>query len=303
MRARFGFMKFFRGWRKIPRYSHASREAREVGLQMLDASSGYEELVGDDRFELAMASLVSRGRRLLRSAYRLADAGQGLEAAVLLRSLTEYAFTVRWLGRDPELNLLRWLMDGVTRIVRQDEELRRLERRRRRDAGLPTPGPTDEPLGLLLPEMRTRLRETRHNLRGQLAAVEGIEDRIEPAREGDDRSASERAETLPDFRVQANLTGLEYVYALTYTFDSLAIAHPNSLAAEQLLEFTGEQGQVAVAAEPTRTLPDPYATGAALFALALDAAGDHLPELQVGELPGFLARLAELRPFDVGGAG
>lgn len=115
-------------------YTHASVEAREIGQRLLDASRTYEGFQAPRRNELAIAGLVGRARRLLRAAYRLADAGEGLEAAVLLRSMTEYCFTLLWLARDTELNVPRWLHDGLVRILAQDKELRSIERRRRRAA-------------------------------------------------------------------------------------------------------------------------------------------------------------------------
>ncbi len=281
-------------------YTHASAEAREIGLRLLDLSRSYEGFQASRRDELAIAGLIARARRLLRSAYRLADAGEGLEAAVLLRSMTEYCFTLLWLAKDPEVNVTRWLHDGLVRSLRQDKELRAIERRRRRDAGLPEAGADDEPLGLLFPEMRQRMTSARDSLRAELAGIDDLEARLEPPREDDTRAPEVRARDLPSFRAQARMTGVGDVYALSYTFDSFAVAHPNSMAAEQLLELARDASGGAVAAEPTRALPDPYAVGAALLVLLLETGGEQIPALAIEGLPDVLDSLRALEPFRVG---
>jgi Family of unknown function (DUF5677) len=278
-------------------YSHASAEAREIGVRLLETSKSYEGFEAAGRDDLAIAGLVARARRLLCSAYRLADAGEGLEAAVLLRSMTEYCFSLLWLASDPEVNIPRWLHDGLVRILSQDKELRSIERRHRRDAGLPEPVPADEPLGLLRPEMRERMIAARDALRAELGAIDDLADRLEPPREDDVRAPEVRARDVPSFRRQAKLTGLGDVYALSYTFDSLAIAHPNSMAAEQLLKLSGDRSGGAVAEEPIHALPDPYAVGAALLLLLLETAGEQIPELAIDGLADVLETLRALKPF------
>lgn len=268
-------------------------------MRLIDASRPYEGFQARGRNELAIAGLVARARRLLRSAYRLADAGEGLEAAVLLRSMTEYCFTLLWLAKDPDLNITRWLHDSLVRILAQDKELRAIERRRRRDAGLPEPEADDEPIGILFPEMRQRMIAARDALRTDLAGIDDLERRLEPSRENDTREPEVRARDVPSFRAQAKLTGLGDIYALAYTFDSLAIAHPNSFAAEQLLELAQDASGGAVAHEPTRALPDPYAVGAALLVLLLETGGEQISALAIDGLPGVLERLRALEPFRV----
>jgi hypothetical protein len=280
-------------------YTDASAAAREIGLGLLSASQSYEGFQASSRDDLAIAGLVARARRLLRSAYRLADAGEGLEAAVLLRSITEYCFTLLWLAKDRELNVTRWLHDGLARILRQDKELRGIERRRRRELGMPEAVAADEPLGLLLPEMRQRMIGARDALRLELLGIDDLDARLESPQEAEMRAPEVRARSVPSFRAQAKLTGLGDVYALSYTFDSFAIAHPNSMAAEQLLELARDSSAGAVAREPTRTLPDPYAVGAALLVLCLDTAGEQIPALKIDGLPELLEHLRELKPFQV----
>jgi len=211
--------------------------------------------------------------------------------------MTEYCFTLSWLGDDQDLNIPRWLHDGLARILQQDKELRSIERRRRRDAGLPEPTAAEEPVGLLLPAMRERMIAARDALRDELAAIDHLEDRLEPPRALDTRAPEVRARDLPSFRAQARATGMGDVYALSYTFDSLAIAHPNSMAAEQLLDLATDRSGGVVAATPTRSLPDPYAVGAALFILLLERGGEQVPELAAEGLADVLERLRRLEPF------
>lgn len=52
---------------------------------------------------------------------------------------------------------------------------------------------------------------------------------------------------------------------------------------------------------PTRSLPDPYAVGAALLVLLLETGGEQIGDLAVDGLAGALKRLRELQPFGVAG--
>jgi hypothetical protein len=279
-------------------YGPASKASREVGLRVLALTVGYEGFTSGERSKVSVAGLVGRGRRLLRAAYSLADAGHGLEAAVLLRSLTEYVFALAWLDTDLDLNLLRWLYDGLMRILDQDKGLRQLERRRRRDAGLPNPSDNDEPLGLLLPAMRQRMVNARNRIASELEGITDLEERLEPRRSDDQRDAIVRAKTLPSIRAQAIAGGLRGHYDLGYTFDSIAVAHPNSLAAEQLAGLAA-QGAAVINADPVRSLPDPYAVGAALLVALVDLGGRVIPELAIDNANDIVQELQELKPFAV----
>jgi hypothetical protein len=276
-------------------YSHASREARAIGQRLLELTRSYEDYVARGRDELATAAMVARARRLLRAAYRLADATEGLEAAVLLRVMFEYGVTLRWLLLDPELNFVRWVVDGVKRVLSQDDELRGIELRRRADAGLDDPGPDDEPLGLLYPEVRTRYEAALEQRRLEIAGIENLEERLEPGR----GTAAERAESVPSLKKRADSVGLGDIYALAYRFDSQAAAHPNALAAEQLLRLGEDGNEVVVGAAPERALPDPYAVGAALLAMMLEAGAEVIPDLEVRDMGDLSNELRRLEPFRV----
>jgi Family of unknown function (DUF5677) len=106
-----------------------SRDFRQCGLALLDASDAYERALVPyevGKPALVEVGLVARGRRLARSAFQLADAGDRLEAMILVRTLLEYRITLRWLILDPELHFLQMYRDDVRRRQRMDAEVRAL---------------------------------------------------------------------------------------------------------------------------------------------------------------------------------
>jgi Family of unknown function (DUF5677) len=283
---------------KHSEYSHASAEARTIGVRLVELSQGYEDQKSSSYIHVGAVALVVRSRRLLRAAYMLADGEHGLEAAHLLRAMTEAAITLRWLGLDAELNFLRWVIEGTKRVLSHDDALRRLERRRRKEAGLPAETDADEPLGLLLPKVRLeRFEPALAARRADLAAIQNLEDRLEPASSTNKKTPEKRAERLPSLERRASLAGLIAAYDIAYRWDSNAAAHASSLAVEQLLTPGDETAAAIVAAAPTRHFPDPYAAGALFLALTLETAGEQIPALAVGELDELATQLQALRPF------
>lgn len=279
-------------------YSHASADARLIGERLLAASAAFENHRGNGYAEVGTAALVVRSRRLLRAAYTLADDEHGLEAAHLLRAMTEAAITLRWLVLDSELNFLRWVIEGTKRVLSHDDGLRSLERQRRTEAGLPAATEADEPLGLLLPAVRReRYEPALAARRAELAALDDLEGRLESRGARDQRTPERRAERLPSLEQRAKLSGLVYAYEIAYRWDSNAAAHASSLAVEQLLEPDEETPGAVVAAAPTRAFPDPYAAGALFLALTLETAGEQITALAMPEVEALVAELAALRPF------
>lgn len=277
-------------------YSEASAAARELGFRLLEASAGFEEYAGSGRVDVGTAALVVRSRRLLRAAYRLADAGEGIEAVHLIRAMNEAAITLRWLSLDPELNFLRWTIASVKRTLSHDTALRELEIRRRRAENLPAPTEADEPLGVLDAEGRARWEAARDANRTEIAQILNLVDRLESPGQQNTRSPEERAERLPSVRVMAELADLLAQYEIAYRFDSSIATHPSSLAAEQLLR-PGTRTAAVVAAEPTRSLPDPYATAAAFLWITLKTAGELIPALAIGGIDGVIDDLHALNAF------
>jgi hypothetical protein len=102
------------------RNAKARREiARAAGAALINATSLLEEGATFDKgvgpMGIVMITLAARGRRLLRSAYRLIDVGERAEAAPLMRIIHEYLIVTRWLLLDPEQNLTLWAKDDLRR--------------------------------------------------------------------------------------------------------------------------------------------------------------------------------------------
>jgi hypothetical protein len=71
------------------RYSAASASGRQAGLDLLEATRGYEGIVVEPGLgvtNLAVLGLVARARHLLKRAYELAAAGGATSAAILMRA-------------------------------------------------------------------------------------------------------------------------------------------------------------------------------------------------------------------------
>lgn len=179
--------------------------ARACGLRLLEASRAYEDVTFEaEAGALAMVvALVGRARRMLRAAYRLADAGEELEAASIRRPMVEYMLRVRWLVEgDVDANVMIWRWEDARVRLLGDQNVRR-------DKKAPVLGmPADDRVRteLLKNELAERLRE-----RGiDKPRMPGVEELV-----GDD----------------------SVIYAL-YRAESQVGAHPTPLAAEQLLTRT-----------------------------------------------------------------
>jgi hypothetical protein len=72
------------------RYSDASQAGHDTAQAILERTAHVEGLEADaaSRERWVPAPFVIRVRRLIRSALLLADAGQGIEASIMLRSVT-----------------------------------------------------------------------------------------------------------------------------------------------------------------------------------------------------------------------
>jgi hypothetical protein len=98
--------------------------ARECGLRLLEISGIYER--GVARYEAGHETLAIAGlqRRPLRGAYLLADAGQRLEASIMLRATLEFLIRQRWLQLDPGLHYVLWANDDLKAPLRIDRKVR-----------------------------------------------------------------------------------------------------------------------------------------------------------------------------------
>jgi hypothetical protein len=253
------------------RHSPVSADARQVGLDLLELTRGYEQLKvrpGLGVTSLAVLALVARARHLLRRAYGLADLGDAMSAAILLRGITESAFTLAWLNEDPELSEIVWMLDEIRSRLSQHAEVAAAERRQRgraRRRGEQVRAlAAGESLGLLPRAEVRRLRKLRDQQWARARRLPRYPQRLEKLR-------VERVTKLPSFRTRAAVGGAGDLYSLTYRFDSNSAAHPNPLALEQFLEQGPDE--IEVLSTPAGPRPDPYAVGAILLAALLDLAG------------------------------
>lgn len=182
-------------------------EARSLGLTLLDASSVYENFVIPSKVgrlrrrpfpphRRAIIGLVGRQRRFLRAVYTLADAGFGLEATALLRSMFEFLVRQLWLAQDPDRNWKLWMQD--------DHYQRDLWRQRLREHA---PTLHDAAVAALRPD---QLKEA--------ADVQAVRARIDTDLGGRQR--------VPSLEQMAKEVGLSFLYDGVYRFESSAAVHP-----------------------------------------------------------------------------
>jgi hypothetical protein len=278
------------------RYSAISRDARAVGVRLLELTRPYENLVvpaGLGVTKLAVLTLVARARNLLRVTHYLADTGDGSAAALSVRAITESVLTLGWFNRDPELAEAVWMLDELRSRLSHHEEVAKEERRQRaraRRAGEPVaalaPG---QSLGLL---PRSRVREYRKLQAKERARVKNLP-RVARRKK---RLRVERIAKMPGFGDRAKVADMPWVYSFAYRFDSNSAAHPTSMALEQFLEVTPEGIRILPTASGARA--DPYYVAAALMSALLELAEDHVDhaEIEAGltEIRAEIERLREL---------
>jgi hypothetical protein len=261
------------------RYSEISRDARAAGDRLLFLTRGYEDLVvprGIGVTRLAVLGMVARARNLLRSTYSVADTGDALAAAVLVRTLTESVLTLGWLDHDPELGELIWTLDEIrTRLEHHKEvasEERRERARARRRGESVDPLPPGESLGLLT---RTTVRDLHQVQAVARAKITGLSD-LESRKH---RLRVTKVQRMPSFAARAKVVQMPWVYSLVYRFDSNAAAHPTALALEQFLEISGDN--VVIRSSPRGDRPDPYYVAAQLMMALIELAGRHVDQTEL----------------------
>jgi len=256
------------------RYSAASVDARRLGLELLEATRGYENLVvprGIGPTDTAVLAVVARARHLLQRAIAVADASDDFGAALLMRGITESVLTLAWVNKDPELAGIVWMLDEIRTRLNQHKEVARLERNARRRAR--RRGETVTPLlpgqshGLLTRASVRALKRTREETRARAQRLPRNRARLK-------RLKVDQLTRMPPFDARAEVGGVEMIYSLTYRFDSNSVAHPSPLSLEQFLE--PRNGDILIRATPRGPRPDPYAVGSALFLAVVELAGDRV---------------------------
>lgn len=261
----------------LPQAHHDAKAARELsraaGVALLEMTSVLEEglEVGDSAgaVTVALIAFAARARRLLRSAYRLIDAGERDTAVPLFRVMGEYLIVGRWLLKVGDEHLKTWAMD---------------ELRARRTMLLDLPkhlDSSDTETLELVGEMTARLEDAMRGYAG---------DDVELSR----RAAQKAGQQPPSIEAMAAAAGLGFVY-WSYRFQSQADVHANPLATDGILE-QGEHG-IRVLQIPHFTFAelDSYRFGAHLFLDLVRPLARRVPELgweptteAVGEILGAL---------------
>lgn len=256
------------------RNAKARREiSRACGVALIDVTAALadgaevDEAVGP--LDLVLLAFAARGRRLLRSIYRLVDASERAEAAPLLRVLHERLIVSRWLLLEPEKNLMLWAKDDLRRrdVIRErvlaDEEL-------------------GADIKRAIVEEADREREQIRELVEEPAEAEGgDQDGEREACPSCGRLPKrERAEGLPSVEQMAAKTGLSFPYNLAYRLQSQADVHATALVVDNTL-VKPEEGRIQIREEPDFSLSayDSYQVAAHLYLDLLRPVAERWPAL------------------------
>jgi hypothetical protein len=254
--------------------------ARAAGVALINATVMLEEEAIFDRdvgpMGIVMITLAARGRRLLRSFYRLVDAGERSEAAPLLRVMHEYLIVLNWLLLDPEKNLTLWIKDDLRRrdVVR--------------DRLVADPDIGDE-VKRVVEDERSAEREA---ARALLAAA--IEEEAEPADHdpcptcGRPRARRERG--VPSVEQMAAKSGMSFAYDLGYRMQSQADVHATALAIDNTL-IRQPDGSIMIRPAPDFGLSayDSYQLGAHMLLDLIRPISDRWSDLGWGPIVGAAA--------------
>jgi len=249
----------------------ARREiSRACGVSLLGISAildgGADVDKGVDPTGLALLALGARGRRLLRSAYRLLDVGERSEAAILFRVLQEYLITSRWLLLDDE-HMNVWALDDQRRRAVTIEQVAS-------DPDL------DEETKKLIVGQAEEARAKYEEFLG--AKFKDDEEEVEVCPECKRPLKKKKRPSLPSVEQMAKETDLKFAYDLGYRLSSQADLHATPLVVDYTLQE--ENGTISVREEPLFSLGhfDSYAIGAHLLLDLLRPISDRWPDLQWG---------------------
>lgn len=243
---------------QLDRDAKARRElARACGVALIGMSSALEEGLGVTHgagpVPLALVAFAARARRLLRSAYRLVDAGERDTAVPLYRVMNEYLIVGRWLADASEQELRVWALDdlrgrlSVLRDVIADPEL------------------DEETKGVLGEELR-RTEDAIRSYGGEGTPMTK-------------RSARKAGEEVPSLEAMAKKVGASFIYAYPHRLMSQADVHATPTTIDNSFEET-EHGHT-LRPVPRFALEgyDSYLVGAHLLRDILALPADRIPEL------------------------
>jgi hypothetical protein len=232
------------------RDAKASREiARACGVALINLTAALEEglrVQGPGAVDLALTAFAARGRRLLRSAYRLIDAGERDSAVPLFRILNEYLIVSRWLlsASDEEQHLWAW-NDLRSRLNTLREVLR-------------DPSATDEEGEALLTAEIAATEE-------QLRRYRWDQDEINPESCPTCGRPSKKQRRSPTIEAMAKRAGLGFVYSYAYRTASQNDVHATAMAIDNSFDEVAEALQVRPVPRFALEYYESYRVGAHLF--------------------------------------
>lgn len=262
----------FAQWQLERELSARQKVARGAGLALIELTGILEEEHATldpsvDPLGIVLVAYAARGRRLLRSAYRLLDAGELAEAVPLLRVISEYLVVGRWLLQHPD-RLEAWALADLDKrdyiIGQVMAEL--------------TDGEDSETVGALQ-EQRDELREGRERW---------LTERGQP--KGDVVNVEQMAAQI----------GLGFAYQLAYRTQSQVDVHATTVAVDSCYERLPD-GRLRLLPAPVHALSsyDQYEIGAHMLRDLLATTNAHVRSfLWTTGLDGITAALNSLRESD-----
>lgn len=205
--------------------SARERIARASGFALLELTSILDEpeavlAGGVDPLGIVLVGFTVRGRRLLRSMYRLLDAGEASEAVPLLRTISEYLIVGRWLSEHPD-RLGDWAMaDHDRRDYVIAEVMREL-------------GDED-------PETTAALQRQRDEI--ELSRKHWVGERGQPG-------------SAPNVEQMATQLGLGFAYQLAYRSQSQFDVHATTLAVDSCYDQL-PSGELGIRRTPVHALAE-----------------------------------------------
>ena len=247
--------------------------ARAAGVALINATAVLEEGADFDKdvgpMGIVMITLAARGRRLLRSFYRLVDAGERAEAAPLLRVMHEYLIVLNWLLLDPEKHLTLWVKDDLRRrdVVR--------------DRLVADPDIGDEVKEAVEDERAAEREAARALLAAAVQDQEDDADRDPCPTCG--RPRKRREPGVPTVEQMATKAGLSFAYDLGYRMQSQADVHATALVIDNTLTRQPD-GSILIRPEPDFGLSsyDSYQLGAHMLLDVIRPVSNEWPDLGWG---------------------